>query len=261
MRIPLQRGRGFTEQEVREASNVVLISETLADGVFPDEDPIGKRLLLGLNERTPVEIIGIVGDIRHRTLESRPFPTMYLPMLSTGGTNLTIRTAGDPLNFAGAVRKEVMAIDPDLPIAVVKTMEQVLDASVAAPRYRTVLFGLFAFVALLLAAVGIYGVISYTVTQRTHEIGIRMALGAQSRDVNRMVIGQGLRLVLVGVALGLVGAVALTRLLEGLLFGVKATDPVTFASRRRDPCSDRLIGLLYSRKASDESGSDDCAQV
>jgi putative ABC transport system permease protein len=153
---------------------------------------------------------------------------MYLPMLDTGWTNLTIRAAGDPLSLAAAVRREVLAIDPDQPIAAVRTMEQVLSESVAAPRYRTWLIGLFALVALVLAAVGIYGVISYTVAQRTHEVGIRMALGARSGDVYRLVIGQGIKLVLLGVGAGLLGAVGLTRLLTGLLFGVTAKDPLTF---------------------------------
>jgi putative ABC transport system permease protein len=228
LRIPVKRGRNFTAQEVRQRAHVVLISEALVDGVFPDEEPLGQRLLLGLDEKTPFEIIGIVGDIRHRTLEADPSATMYLPVPDTPWTNLTIRIAGDPLSLAAAVREEVRAIDPDQPIAAVRTMEQVVAESVGAPRYRTLLLGLFAFVALLLAAIGIYGVTSYAVAQRTHEIGIRMALGAQPRAVHSMVIGQGIRLALLGVGAGLIGALALTRLLAGLLFGVTATDPLTF---------------------------------
>jgi len=185
--------------------------------------------LLGLNERTPFEIVGIVGDIRHRSLESAPFATMYLPILETGWMNLTIRTAGNPSNLAAAVRREVSAIDRDQPVGAVRTMGQVSSESVAAPRYRTWLLGLFAAVALALSAVGIYGVISYTVAQRTHELGIRMALGAQSKDVLKLIIGQGIKLALAGVLLGLGGALALTRLVRTLLFGVSATDPLTFA--------------------------------
>jgi len=230
MRIPLKRGREFTEQEVRQGANVVVISETLANAVFGDDDPIGQRLLLVINEKTPIEIIGIVGDIRHRTLEADPLPMMYLPVPSPGSTNLTIKVSGDPLSMASAVRREVRAIDSDQPIASIRTMEQVVAESVGAPRYRTSLLGLFAFIALLLAAIGIYGVSSYAVAQRTHEIGIRMALGAEPREVQWLVIGRGIRLTLVGVGAGLAGAFGLTRLLVRLLFGVTSTDPLTFAS-------------------------------
>ena len=228
LRIPLLRGRSFTEQDVRQSAKVLVISELLASQVFPNEDPIGKRLLLVMSDQ-PFEIIGIAGDIRHRALETQPFPAMYLPTYATGWTNLVIRTQGDPASIAGAVRKEVHALDPDQPIADVKTMEQWLDTAVAAPRYRTVLLGLFALLALVLASTGIYGVMSYSVAQRTHEIGVRMALGARQLDVLKLVVLQGMGLVIIGVALGLVGAIALTRVMSTLLFGVGAKDPFTFA--------------------------------
>jgi len=229
MRIPLLRGRNFTEQEVSESAKVVIISDLLARRVFPDEEPIGKRLILVLAKQ-PYEIIGIVGDIRDRSLEINPLPAMYLPSNQTGWTNVVVRTNGDPASLAGAVRKEVHAIDPDQPVAAVRTMNEWMDTSVSGPRYRTVLLALFAFVALVLASTGIYGVMSYSVSQRTHEIGVRMALGARRSDVMKLVVRQGMTLVVVGVAIGIVGAIALTRVMSTLLFGVTAKDPFTFVT-------------------------------
>ena len=226
LRIPFLRGRNFTEQDVRQSAKVLIISELLASQVFPNEDPIGKRLLLVMSDQ-PFEIIGIAGDIRHSALESQPFPSMYMPTYATGGTNVVIRTQGEPTSIAAAVRKEVHAIDPDQPVADLKTMEQWLETAVAAPRYRTVLLGLFALLALVLASTGIYGVMSYSVAQRTHEIGVRMALGAQQLDVLKLVVRQGMGLVLIGVVLGLAGAIALTRVMSSLLFGVGTKDPLT----------------------------------
>jgi putative ABC transport system permease protein len=228
LRIPLLRGRNFTEQEVRQSAKVLLISELLASQVFPNEDPLGKRLIMVMGPQ-PWEIIGIVGDIRDRALETQPFPAMYMPTYANGRVNLVIRTQGDPTSITAAVRKEVHALDPDQPVADVRTMEQWVDTAVAAPRYRTLLLGLFALLALVLASTGIYGVMSYSVAQRTHEIGVRMALGAQQLDVLKLVVRQGMGLVLIGVALGLLGAIALTRLMSSLLFGVGAKDPLTLA--------------------------------
>ncbi|MGH9906297.1 MAG: ABC transporter permease [Pyrinomonadaceae bacterium] len=228
LRIPLLRGRNFTEQEVRHNAKVLVVSELLVSQVFPNEDPIGKRLVMAMGDEV-FEIIGVAGDIRHLALETLPFPAMYWPTYATGRTNLVIRTQGDPTSIAAAVRKEVHAIDPDQPVAEIKTMEQWVDSSVAAPRYRTALLGLFALLALTLASTGIYGVMSYSVAQRTHEIGVRMALGARQLDVLKLVVRKGMALVLLGVALGLAGAIALTRVMSSLLFGVGAKDPATFA--------------------------------
>jgi putative ABC transport system permease protein len=227
LRIPLLRGRNFTEQEVRQSDKVIIVSQQLVNAAFPNEEALGKRLITGMNE--PFEIIGIVGDIRHNSLAGPPFPAMYMPTRATGRMNLVIRTQSDPLSIVSGVRKEVQAIDSDQPIAAVKTMNDWVASSVAAPRYRTTLLGLFAVLAMVLAATGIYGVMSYSVAQRTHEIGVRMALGARQLDVLTLVVRQGMILTLIGVVLGLGGAFALTRVMSTLLFGITAKDPITFA--------------------------------
>jgi putative ABC transport system permease protein len=227
LRIPLLRGRNFTEQEVRHSAKVILVSQQLVDQVFPNEEPLGKRLVMAMGG-VPFEIIGVVGDIRHYSLGSPALPAMYMPSLEPTRKNLVIRTQVDPLSIVGGVRKEVQALDPDQPIAAVRTMDDWVTRSTATPRYRTTLLGLFAVLAMILAATGIYGVMSYSVTQRTHEIGVRMAMGARQFDVLKLVVRQGMLLTLVGVALGLAGAFALTRVMSTLLFGVTAKDPFTF---------------------------------
>ena len=229
LRIPLLRGRNFTEQEVRQADKVLIVSQQLVDQVFPNENPLGKRLLTGLGDQ-PYEIIGVAGDIRHRSLQFQPFPAMYLPTRQPAWMNVVIRTqGGDPLSIAGAVRNEVRAIDPEQPIAAMRPMDEWVATSVATPRYRTMLLALFAALAMVLAATGIYGVMSYSVAQRTHEIGVRMALGARQAQVLGLIIRQGMLLVVIGVVIGLAGAFALTRVMSSLLFGVGAKDPITFA--------------------------------
>ena len=229
LHIPLLRGRNFTEQEVRQSDKVTIVSQQLVDIVFPNEDPLGKRLVTEIGQQT-YEIIGVVGDIRHRSLENQPFPAMYFPTRGSGRFNLVIRTQNNPLNLVGAIRKEVQALDPDQPIAAIKLMSDWVDSSVAEPRYRTTLLGMFAALAMILAAMGIYGVMSYSVAQRTHEIGVRMALGARQRDVLKLVVRQGMLLTLVGVVLGLLGAFALTRVMRSLMFEVTTKDPFTFAA-------------------------------
>lgn len=227
LRIPLLRGRGFTEQEVQRSDKVMIVSQSLVDATFPNEEPLGKRLITGVNGE-PFEIVGIVGDIRHNSLGGTPNATMYFPTRQTGRMNLVVRTQNDPLSIVGGVRKEVQAIDPDQPISAIRTMNELVASSVAAPRYRTTLLALFAALAMILAATGIYGVMSYSVAQRTHEIGVRMALGAKRFDVLKLVVRQGMLLSLVGVVLGLGAAYFLSRVMSSLLFGVRERDPITF---------------------------------
>ncbi len=231
MNIPVLRGRTFTTQEATEDRKVVVINEAMARKYFPNEDPIGKRLIVQMKaEPEPTEIIGIVRDAKYDKLEGETYPMVYWthPQLAYTTMTLVVRTAGNPTALAAAAQREIQAIDKDQPIADVRTMEAWVDESVSRARFGTMLLAVFAGVALVLAAVGIYGVMSYSVTQRTHELGIRIALGAQTKDVLRLVVGQGMTLIVIGVVVGLAASFALTRVMSSMLYSVSATDPMTF---------------------------------
>jgi putative ABC transport system permease protein len=231
LRIPLVAGRTFTEQDTEESPMVVVVNETMARRFWPGESPVGKRITIWRDEKFPREVVGVVGDTRSEPGEPAG-PQMYVPYAQDanwGSLSLVVRASGDPAAIAPAARKEVHAFDKAIPVYNVRPMGDVVAAALAERRASTLLVGAFALLALLLALVGIYGVTAYYVTQRTHEIGIRVALGARARNVLGLVVGQSLRLTLAGLALGLCGALALTRVLESLLYDVRPTDPATLA--------------------------------
>jgi putative ABC transport system permease protein len=252
MDIPLKRGRFFNDHDDRSSLagkdlskldeveremaglNAIVIDEEFARRYWPDEDPIGKRIAMG-SEKHPLllTVLGVVGRVKMEGLSQDSNRVQgYFPFAQIPNNDMTmvLKASGDPNQLIAAARRQVKAIDPDQPIYSVRTMDEIRAESVAPERLNLTLLSLFAGIALLLAIVGIYGVMSYSVTQRTHEIGIRMAIGAQPRDVFRMVIGQGMLLALIGVGIGLVGAFGLTRLMTTMLFGVEPTDPATFAA-------------------------------
>jgi predicted permease len=229
--ISLIKGRDFSDRDKSDAPAAAIINNDLARVYFPGEDPVGKRITFD-DGQSWMSIVGIIGDVRQLGLDSNAKPEVYFPysQVAAASMSVVVRTASNPLNLAAAMKSQIQEIDKDLPIENAKTMQQLLAESTSGRRFNTMLLTVFAVVALVLAIVGIYGVMSYTVTQRTHEIGIRVAVGAQSRDVFRMVIGQGMMLAIIGVAFGLLGAFALTRLMTTMLFGVEPTDPETFVS-------------------------------
>ncbi len=240
MGIPLLRGRYFTEQDNDESHGVVMIDQTMARRYWPDEDPVGRRLQPQFpaakvpwrpeSSNNWLTIVGVVEDVKEDGLNDQTSAEIYLPYLQNPSSlmNLLVRSTSDPLRLVASVRSQVLAVDGDQPVYNIMTMENVFSQSLAEPQVITSLLATFAAVALILAAIGVYGVMSYSVAQRTHEIGVRMALGAQERHVLRMIVGQGLKLVLVGVAIGVMTAFAVTRVISNLLFGVTATDPLIF---------------------------------
>ena len=238
MGIPILKGRDFNDQDEHKSMPVTIVTESFAREFFPGEDAVGKRIRPGIStwddddEDRVREIIGVVADVRNRALNTEPKPAYYMPQAQLPFTQLVtvVKTANDPRALTGSVTREVRNMDSELPIFAVKTMEDYISSSVAAPRFNTTLLAIFAAVALALTIIGLYGVMSYSVAQRTSEIGIRMALGAQARDVIRLIVKEGLAMVGLGLILGIGGALALTRLLTALLFGVTARDPMTFAA-------------------------------
>jgi len=234
MSIPLLSGRDLTDQDsITARYAVVVISETMARRYWPNEDPVGKRIALGRarSDEDWIQVIGVVKDVRQFELTAEPRPQMYLSYRQAGlfePRDLVVKTDVEPTSLAATVRKAVWEIDKDQPVSNIQTMEQILGDSIARQRFSMLLLVIFAAVAMILAGVGIYGVMSYSVAQRTREIGIRMALGAQTGAVLKLAVGYGMKLVVIGVVIGLIAAFALTRVMSTLLFGVTATDPATF---------------------------------
>ena len=231
MGIPLRLGRFFTEQDNNATAPVVIINETLARLIWPNENPVGKHI--GGSDDGPNKwwtIVGVVGPVRHLRLDLPSGPEMYRPQAQETSREmfLVLRTSGNGTRLAAAVRRQIWSIDKDQPVEDVRMMEERIAGYAAARRFYTLLLGIFAGLAVVLAGVGIYGVISYSVSQRRHELGIRMALGAQRTDILNLVVGRGFKLTLIGVVVGMAGALALGRFLSGLLYGVKPTDPLTF---------------------------------
>jgi putative ABC transport system permease protein len=229
LRVPLLHGREFTDHDNAEAPGVAMVNQTLVRRFWPNDNPIGKHILLGQRQQ-PVEVVGVFGDLNNATLGDAaspevmlPFPQLPWPLL-----NLSVRAAGDPRGLISAIRRQVALVDKDQPLTSVQTLEELVGSASAQPRFTMLLLAVFSATALILAIVGIYGVIAYSVAQRTGELGIRMALGADQSDVLKLVVGHGLRLTLVGIGIGLAGALALTRLMSTLLYQTSVTDPIAF---------------------------------
>ncbi|HEX8831353.1 MAG TPA: FtsX-like permease family protein, partial [Longimicrobium sp.] len=228
--IRLVAGRAFDQRDHAEAVPAMIINRALARQQFPGEDPVGKRLAYPWPDLVVGEIVGVVDDVRETSVTDEPAAALYRPYTQWADANLNvvIRTGGDPAALAGPAREVVRRIDPNLPVASIRTMEEVVGEATARSRMSSYLLAAFATLALVLAGIGLYGIVSYAVTQRRGEIGVRVALGAERGNILRLIVRQGMVLTLAGLALGLVLSLALTRLLRSLLFGVTTTDPVTF---------------------------------
>ncbi|HEV2349246.1 MAG TPA: ABC transporter permease [Terriglobia bacterium] len=230
----LLKGRYFNVHDTQTSAHVAIINETMARRFWPNRDPIGQRIKPGFSHDQWCSIVGVVGDVKQSSFAEKPSTALYLPYAQAPGAFLmqdisfVLRSDAEPLKVADQARQAINAVDPDLPVFDVATMQELVFQSMAEPRFNTVLLGIFAALAFVLATVGIYGVMSYTVTQRTHEIGVRLALGAEHGDVLTLVVGQGMMLTLIGEAMGLAAAFGLTRFLADFLFGVQPTDPMTF---------------------------------
>jgi putative ABC transport system permease protein len=230
---PLLRGRDFLESDTADSTPVVVINDAMAKKFWPEEDPVGKQVGLGSTRFPLMTIIGTVADVKHLSLRESPGPEMYVPYTQKPYPSMLImhvvlRSAGDSESLTGSVREVISRLDPDLPIAKVTTLETLVNNSLAQPRFSMLLMASFGGLALLLACTGIYGIISYSVAQRTREIGIRLAVGAQPRQVLGMILGQGVRLAGLGIVIGLTAALSAMHVMTGFLYGVQATDPITF---------------------------------
>jgi putative ABC transport system permease protein len=232
LEIPLLSGRNFTDSDDDKGQQVVIVDEVFAQQYWPGDTPIGKRIKPGPVQSTQpwLNIIGVVGNVKSDSLESQVVPHIYLSTFQAPSYSSVIyaRTARDTGTIGDAIRREVQAVDPDVPVYAVRTMEEVVARSMAERRFALEILGVFAVIALLLASIGIYGVMAYTFSQRIHEIGIRIALGAQRSHILRMALGEGMILVALGLAAGLFGALLLTQFLRSMLYAVKPTDPITF---------------------------------
>jgi putative ABC transport system permease protein len=241
MKMSVRRGRGFTEADSAGGPPAIIVNEAYARQTFPNADPIGQSLTVGLTVEgmRAYQIVGVVNDVKQFGLGDPAPETVFIPIERVDDglmraarqfvtIKFAVRASGDPLALGAAVKQEMLKVDPSLPLTNMRSLEQIVGRSLAGQRFNSTLLSLFAAIGLLLAGVGVYGVMSYAVTQRTHEIGVRVALGARAGDVLKLIVGKGLALALVGVALGLGASFALTRLMKDFLFGVEPADPLTF---------------------------------